>query len=187
MKFIKRHTKGIELIVEIVFLIALFIFGFFLDYKLAASFSWQFYLFMAVLALILLLPVYLESRRKQELWLFLGFNISLLALKFLTFSPVKPFTKFHLDIKDGMTIQEVQSLFNQHFPKEGRFRQPEWQLNDETIADTENHKLNGRKFIATPNQNLNYILDLTDARYNAEVITVYFKDGKVVGTNYLPD
>lgn len=187
MKFTQRRTKRIELIVEVFFLIGLFIFGFFLDYISAASLLWQFYLFMAVSALILLLPVYLISRRKQELWLFLGFNISLLALQFLVFNPVKPFTKFYLDIKNGMTIQEVQSLFNQRFPKGGRFRQPEWALRDETIADAENHQLNGTKFIATPNQNLHYILDLTDGRYNAEMLTVYFKDGQVVGTKYSPD
>lgn len=187
MIYIKRHWKRIELIVEVVFLIALFGFGFFLDYAFAASLFWRLYLFMAFLALILLLPIYLESRRKRELWLFLGFNISLLALHFLTLAPNKTFTRFYLDIKNGMTIQEVQSLFNQRFPKGGRFRQPEWTLSDETIDDARRHKLNGMKFIATPNQNLNYALDRTDGRYDAEIITVYFKDGKVVGTNYSPD
>jgi hypothetical protein len=184
---IKRHRQRIEFIVEVVFLIALFIFGLFLDYFAAVSLFWQFYLIMAVLALILLLPVYLISRRKQELWLFVGFTISLLALQFSTIAPNKTFTRFYLDIKNGMTIQEVQSLFDQRFPKGGRFRQPEWSLKDETIADAENHKLNGMKFIATPNQNLHYILDPNDSRYNAEFMTVYFKDGKVVGTRYLPD
>ncbi|MBW4508270.1 MAG: hypothetical protein KME64_17400 [Scytonematopsis contorta HA4267-MV1] len=187
MRYIKRRWTQIELIVEAVFLIALFGFGFFLDYVFAASLSWQFYLFMAFLALILLLPVYLESRRKRELWLFLGLNISLFALQFLPLTPVKPFKKFYFDVKNGMTIQEVQSLFKQHFPKGGRFRQPEWALRDETLANAENHKLNEMEFIATPNQNLHYILDLTDGRYNSEILIVYFKDGKVVGSEYWPD
>ncbi|MEA5569956.1 hypothetical protein [Calothrix sp. UHCC 0171] len=187
MKYIQRHSKAIELIVEVVFLVALFLLGLFLDYKFATSLFWKFYLFMAVLALILLLPVYVQYRRKQELWLFFGFNISLLALHFLALTPVKPFTKFYLDIKNGMTIQEVQGLFNQRFPKGGRFRQPEWTLRNEDANDAENHRLNRRQFLATPDQNLHYILDLTDGRYNAEMVTVYFKDGKVVGTNYSPD
>ncbi|BAZ41299.1 hypothetical protein NIES4101_72630 [Calothrix sp. NIES-4101] len=187
MKYIQRHSKAIELIVEVVFLVALFLLGFFLDYELAASLTWQFYLFMAVLALILLLPVYVQYRRKQELWLFFGFNISLLALHFLTLTPVKPFTKFYLDIKNGMTIEEVQGLFNKRFPKGGRFRQPEWRLRNEDANDAELHRLNRKKFLATPDQNLHYILDLTNGDYDAEWVTVYFKDGKVVGTNYSPD
>ncbi|BAY11496.1 hypothetical protein [Calothrix sp. NIES-2098] len=187
MKYIKRHAKGIELFVEVAFLIALFIFGLFLDYKLAASLFWQFYLLMAVLALILLLPVYLQSRRQQQLWLFLGFNISLLVLHFLTLTPVKPFTKFYLDIKNGMTIPEVQSLFNQRFPKGGKFRQPEWELRYGHNSVLENRDPAEKGFVAIPDQNLHYILDLSDGRYNAEWVTVYFKDGKVVGTEYSPD
>lgn len=187
MKYIKRHVKGIGLIFEVVFLIALFLLGLFLDYELAASLFWQFYLLMAVLALILLLPVYLQSRHKQELWLFLGFNISLLALHFLTLTPVKPFTKFYLDIKNSMTIQEVQDLFNQRFPKEGRFPQPEWELHYGHNGVLENRDPEEKGFVAIPDQNLNYILDPSDGRYNAEVVTVYFNDGKVVGAKYLPD
>lgn len=187
MKYIKRHVKGITLIVEVVFLIALFLLGLFLEYELAASLFWQFYLLMAVLALILLLPVYLQFRRKQELWLFLGFNISLLALHFLTLTPVKTFTKFYLDIKNGMTIQEVQSLFDQRFPKGGRFRQPEWELHYGHNGVLENRDPEEKGFAAIPDQNLNYILDPKDGRYDAEIMSVYFKDGKVVGTKYLPD
>lgn len=187
MKYIKRHTNKIELIVEVIFLVALFLLGFWLDYEYAASLFWQYYLFMAVLALILLLPVYLQSRRKQELWLFIGFNLSLFALYFVTLTPVKPFIQFYLDIKHGMTIQEVQSRFNQRFPKDGRFAQPEWQLNYGHQGVLENSDPKEKGFLAVPDQNLNFILDPNDGRYNAEVVTVYFKDGKVVGMEYLPD
>jgi hypothetical protein len=192
MKYIKRRFKGIELIIEVVFLIALFLLGLFLDYKLAVSLFWQFYLLMAVLALILLLPAYLQfrrkqSRRKQELWLFLGFNISLLALRFLNLTPVKPFTKFYLDIKNSMTIQEVQGLFNQRFPKGGRFRQPEWYLFDRDDGVFENLDPEEKGFVDIPDLNLHYILDPSDGRYNAEFLSVYLKDGKVVGTEYSPD
>ena len=187
MKYIKRHANKIELIVEVIFLVVLFLLGFFLDYKYAASLYWKYYLFMAVLALILLLPVYLQSRRKQELWLFIGFNLSLLALYFVTLSPVKPFTQFYLDITHGMTIQEVQSRLNQRFPKGGRFPQPESQLLDEHQGVLENINPKEKGFLAVPNQCLNYILDLNDGRYNAEVVNVYFKNGEVVGMEYLPD
>lgn len=188
MKYIKRHVKRIELIVEVLFLIVLFLLGLFLESEFAASLFWQFYLFMGVLALILLLPIYLQSRRKQELWLFIGFNISLVTLHFLTLNPVKPFTQFYLDAKNGMTIQEVQSVFNQRFPKGGRFSQPEWELNDEHNEGVwENRDPKEQGFVAIPDQNLNYILDPNNGDYNAEIVTVYFKDGKVVGAKYLPD
>ncbi|WP_427160748.1 hypothetical protein ACQFX9_03645 [Aliinostoc sp. HNIBRCY26] len=187
MKYIKRHADKIELIVEVIFLVVLFLLGFFLDYKYAASLSWKYYLFMTFLALILLLPVYLKSQRKQELWLFIGFNLSLFALYFITLSPVKPFTQFYLDIKHGMTIQEVQTRFNQRFPKDGRFPQPESQLLDESHGVLENIDPKAKGFLALPDQLLNYILDPNDGRYNAELVNVYFKDGKVVGMEYLPD
>ncbi|ALF55601.1 hypothetical protein ACX27_26585 [Nostoc piscinale CENA21] len=181
MKYIKRHIKKIELIVEVVFLVALFLLGFFLDYKYAASLFWQYYLFMAVLALILLLPVYLQSRRKQELWLFIGFNLSIFALYFVTLSPVKPFMQFYSDIKHGMTIPEVQSRFNQRFPKGGRFPQPLGEFiggNEDVLEKTDP---------VVYDQHLNYILDPNDGRYNAEVVNVYFKDGKVLEVKYSGD
>jgi hypothetical protein len=178
MKYIKRNVKRIELFVEIVFLIALFLLGLFFDYRYAVSLFWQFYLFMAVLALFLLLPIYLESRRKRELWLFLGFNISVLALHFLPLTPAKPFAKFYLDIKNGMTVQEVQGLFNQNFPKGGIFRQPEWSIININYPISD--RLNGKSFVDQADRNLHYILDPTDDRYRGEFVTVYFKDGKVV-------
>jgi hypothetical protein len=187
MKYIKRHANKIELIVEVFFLVVLFLLGFLLDYQLATSLAWQYYLFMDVLALILLLPVYLQSRRKQELWLFIGFNLSLFALYFVTLTPVKPFTQFYFDIKHGMTIQEVQSRLNQRFPKGGRFPQPQGELNygHQGVLQYSDPKEKG--FLAVPDQNLHYILDLNDGRYDAEWVTVYFKDGKVVGVTYSPD
>ncbi|QXE23540.1 hypothetical protein B6N60_02230 [Richelia sinica FACHB-800] len=101
----------------------------------------------------------------------------------MTLSPVKPFTKFYLDIKNGMKIEEVQGLFNYHFPKEGRFRQPEWSLNEMR----ENLNSDQKGVVIISDQNLNYILDPTDGRYNAEILIVYFQNGKVVETKYLPD
>jgi hypothetical protein len=183
MKYIKRHIRKIELFFEVIFLGYLFLVGLFLEYDLAVSLLWQFYLVMAGFSLILLLPVYLQYRRKQELWLFLGFNISLLALYFVTLSPVKPFTKFYLDVKNGMKVEEVQGLFKEHFPQDGKFRQPEWSLND----SLENIDSEQKGFVTVSDQHLNYILDPNDGRYNAEILIVYFQDGKVVKTKYLPD
>ncbi|MBD2486610.1 hypothetical protein [Aulosira sp. FACHB-615] len=181
MKYINRHANKIELIVEVFFLVILFLLGYWLDYKYAASLFWQYYVFMDVLALILLLPVYLPSRRKQELWLFIGFNLSLFALYFVALSPVKPFTQFYLDIKHGMTIPEVQSRLNQRFPKGGRFYQPQGDFmggNDDVWENIGP---------VVYNQHLNYILDPNNGDYNAEVVNIYFKNGKVVKVEYSGD
>ncbi|OCQ92636.1 hypothetical protein BCD64_07725 [Nostoc sp. MBR 210] len=181
MKYINRHANNTELIVEVIFLLVLFLLGYFLDYEYAASLFWQYYIFMAVLALILLLPVYLQYRRKQELWLFIGFNLSIFALYFVTLSPVKPFMQFYSDIKHGMTIPEVQSRFNQRFPKGGRFPQPLGEFMGENGDALE--KIDP----VVHDQHLNYILDPNNARYNAEVVNVYFKDGKVIEAKYSGD
>ncbi|MBD2497348.1 hypothetical protein [Nostoc sp. FACHB-280] len=181
MKYIKRHANKIELIVEMIFLLVLFLLGCWLEYEYAASLFWQYYIFMAVLALILLLPVYLPSRRKQELWLFIGFNLSLLALHFVALSPVKPFMQFHSDIKHGMTIPEVQSRLNQRFPKGGRFYQPQGDF----MGANEDVRENIGSFVY--DQHLNYILDPNNGDYDAEVVNIYFKNGKVVKAEYSGD
>lgn len=180
MKYIKRD---IVLILEAIFLIALFVYAVFLDEAFAISLFWQFYLVIAFFALLLVLPGFLSSQRKQALWLFLSFNFGLFGLHFLTLNPVKPFTQFYLDINNGMTIQEVERLFSQRFPKGGRFRQPIVEFHHESPVTSDDND----RFLATPNQWQNYILDPTDGRYNSEILIVYFKDGKVVGTEYLPD
>ncbi|MCF4966799.1 hypothetical protein [Nostoc sp. CMAA1605] len=187
MKYIKRHANKIELIAEVFFLLVLFLLGCFLDHEYAVSLVWQYYLFMAVLALIVILPVYVKSRRKQELWLFIGFNLSLLALYFVTLSPVKPFRQFYFDIKHGMTIPEVQSRLNQRFHEGVRFPQPQGTFiyGYEDVLGKIDPKEKG--FLAVPDQILNYVLDPNDGRYNAEVVNVYLKDGKVVGMEYSGD
>lgn len=120
MKNIKRHAL---LIVEAVFLLVLFAFALILDSAFAFSLSWQFYLAMAFCALLVTLPSFLSPQRRQTWWIFFAFNASLCALHFVVLSPVKPFMQFQRDISNGMTIQQVQRLFVQRFPANGRFRQ----------------------------------------------------------------
>ncbi len=171
------------LIVEAIFLSALFLFALVLDGASAVSLSWQFYLAMGFSALLLTLPSFLSSQRKQTLWLFLSFSFGLFTLHFLPVSPVKPFMRFHRDIGNGMATQEVQYLFSQHFPKDGRFRQPRLSLGVGIPFDARY----GADVTDTPTQSFHYILDPTDGRFNSETLTVYFKNGRVVGTEYLSD
>lgn len=179
---IKRRFKIIEVFIEIFLLIPLFLFGILIDYMFAASLYWQFHLVMAALALISLLPIYLGHRRRRGLVLFLAFNISLLILHFAPLNAIKPLTKIYLKIEHGMTIQEVQSLFNQHFPKGGITPQPKlevWDLKGETEPTIIEYQRNGKSFAAKADKNLHYsILDGKDT------LTIYFKDGKVIDHYY---
>jgi hypothetical protein len=138
---------------------------------------------MVCLSLFATLRGFSSPQRKLTLWLFLSFNFGLLLLHFLVLSPVKPFMQFQRDITNGMTVQQVQRLCIQRFPKGGRFRQPEWSLG--YASSLNDH---GKQYlVGTPDQSLHYILDPTDGRYDAESLSVYFRDGKAVGTTYLGD
>jgi hypothetical protein len=163
INYIKRQALWS---LEIIVLIAVFLFSVLLELDLAVSLFWQFYLAMAVLSFILILPGFLSPLRQRVLWLFLIFNAALLCLHFLVLNPVKPFTQFQQAITQGMTSGDVQHLLVQYFPENGQFRRPEWS-GDQTFRS--------------------YRLDPTDGAYDAEIIVVYFENDRVVSTKYLPD
>lgn len=185
MQYIKRHWSLHRLLtVEAMGLLALFGFALVLELQLAVSLFWQFNLLMVALALLVTLPSYLAGQRIKALWLFLGFNVALLVLYLLVLNPIKPFTQVYQDIANGMTREQVQERFNQRFPAGGRFRQPQPYLFHVSPATMQENK----PYLAgNPNQAISYQLDPTDGEYDAEVLVVYFKDGKVVGTQYLTD
>jgi hypothetical protein len=99
-------------------------------------------------------------------------------------TPRKPFMRFYHNITIGMQVDQVQSLFNQHFPPDGKFRQPTWGFGDGSPVTPND---NDPHLADRPNQSLHYTLDPNDGRFNSEWLVVYFKDGQVVGAEYLPD
>lgn len=169
---------------EFLLLSSIFAFISLLDSAYAVSLSWVFCFGVASLALFLILPGYLLWQRKKALWLFAIFGLSLVVLHFIALTPVKPFTKFHNDVTNGMTGSEVQLLLTQHFPQSGKFRRPVPRF---TPVSSFLRTNDGPRLSDTPNQTLQYTLDPSDGRYNAECVMIYLKDDRVVGTQYLGD
>lgn len=168
MKFTTTNPtqSRIFLILQAIFIAIWFAFVIFLDLAFAISIFWQFNLFAIFLAFVLISPSLSSSQWKYGLSIFTLFNIGLLVLYFVALTPVKPFMRFERSIDAGMSKNEVQRLFIQSFPKDGRFRQPEWGGDDSY---------------------LHYTLDPTDGRYNAEWVRAHFKNGGVVKTEYFGD
>ncbi len=180
----ERWKKHLLLLIEATTLLLLFLFALVLDNGFAFTLSWHFYAIMLAFSLFCILPGLFSPQRRQIIWLFLGFHFCLFTLHFLSLSPVKPFTQFQQGLTNGMTVQQVQSSMNRHFPKGGKFRRPTQRFTDGapvTPDEDEPH------LAATPNRAIHYTLDPTDGRYNAEWVIVYLKDGHVVGSEYLGD
>jgi hypothetical protein len=162
MKTIKQTAL---LTIEAIYLMALFACALFLDSEHAVSLSWQYYLIMPFLGLLIALPSLLSPQRKTAALLFLSFNLALLVLPFTTFKVSKSFIQFHRQIKTGMTTNEVQHLFNARFPANGKFPRPVWRWEDKSM--------------------LQYMMDPTHARVDS--VFVYFQDGRVIKTEYMFD
>ena len=177
-----RHSK-IPL-AELALLMALLLFALILDQVFAVSLLWQFNLAALFLILLITLPRFLLTQRKETLWLLLIFAGFLLSLRFVDLTPRKPFLRFYHNITIGMQVDQLQLLFKQHFPPDGKFRQPVWDFGDGSPVTPYD---NEPQLADKPNQSLHYTLDPDDGRFNSEWLVVYFKDGQVVGTEYLPD
>ena len=171
-------------IVEFVLLVGLLLFALTLDRIFAVSMFWQFNLIAVSLILLITLPRFLLTRHKETLWLFLIVAVLLFTLRFIDLTPRKPFLRFYQDITIGMHADQIQLLLNQHFPPDGKFRQPAWGIGDGSPVTPYDNKPN---LTDTPDQSLHYTLDPHDGRFDSEWLVVYLKDGQVVGTEYLPD
>jgi len=92
----------------------------------------------------------------------------ILVLHAVDFTPVKPFTRFYAAIETGMPEPQVLELLDKHFPEDGRFKTPVFRRSEQ-------------------NDRLGSVLDPQDGRYNAEMITIGLRDGRVVRKEYFPD
>ncbi|MEM7146800.1 MAG: hypothetical protein AAF591_16830 [Verrucomicrobiota bacterium] len=95
------------------------------------------------------------------------FLMFLVVLPFVELSPVKPYKKFFLSVRPGMSQEEILEELVDRFPEGGRYTQPTW-------ANVEDGTLR-------------FWLDLTDGRYNAEIIRVTFWEGRSIATMYMGD
>jgi hypothetical protein len=87
-------------------------------------------------------------------------------LPFFFFMPVKPFRQFYWSIHNGMTPQQVRQELDRRFAPNARFPRPVEGASDRLLS---------------------FQLDPNNRYYNAEIIYVNMRDGKVTSKEYLPD
>lgn len=113
------------------------------------------------------MPAWLIWRSKYLIVVFLLYVLSLVGLRFVDFSPVKPALRAVAEIQPGMTESEVRTVVDRHFPEQGRFPKPSGgQLLEGWMC---------------------FQLDLDDGRYNAAVIAIRFDNGVCQRAEFHPD
>ena len=137
------------------------------DVAYALSESWLFTLVLLMIGAGVLGPIALFDRSVIFKILLSGVVIGVLVLHFVDLSPVKPYKRFFGGIREGMTRSEIEAGLHHEFPDGGRFRVPIERSGD-------------------PNH-VSFVLDPTDGSYNAEIVDVTLRDGKVVSKVYMPD
>lgn len=138
-----------------------------LDCAFALSESWVICLFLILLTCALATPSFLRKRSKMILIGCVVLGASICALHFVALSPVKPFRRFFTSINDGMTRSEILAELHRNFPDGGRFSRPV------SSSDKPDH--------------MAFILDPLNWAYNAEIVSLTLKDGKLVAKNYYGD
>lgn len=134
-----------------------------LDAACALSTAPGFYLF----AIVPILPALLAWRERVLQFSVVAYVAVLIALPFLTLSPVKPFRSFYSLVENGMTETEVSAILAEQFPVAGNFPRP----------------VQSR----TNDGDLWFRLDPNDGAYNAELVVVKMQNGRAVSKEYLPD
>jgi hypothetical protein len=137
------------------------------DVAYAMSESWLFTLVLLMIGAGVLGPIALFDRSMISKILLSGVVLGVLVLHFVDLSPVKPYKRFFRSIREGMTRSEIEAGLHHEFPEGGRFCIPVKR------SDDTNH--------------LSFTLDPTDGSYNAEIVSVELRGGKVVRKDYWPD
>jgi hypothetical protein len=91
----------------------------------------------------------------------------ILALPFLELSPVKPAVRAVHEIQPGMSEAQVRAILDRHFPEQGHFKRP-------AIG-------------SLTNDAISFVLDRSDGRYNAAIVSIKFSKGKCVSAEFLAD
>jgi len=124
-------------------------------------------LVVAIAILIGALP-FAISRRRRYFLVPLVIAIELFLLNAIDFSPVKPAKRVVAAIQPGMTESQVRSIVDAEFPLGGRFQRP-------GIGSIRN------------DGTLSFVLDHNDERYDAAIVEVTFRGGRVTRSRFMPD
>jgi len=137
------------------------------DYLTAATLILTFKAIIALLAASFVIVMWRLTGKKIQLIYLAVFFFCLVVLRGYQASPVKPFRQFYLDLQPGLTQPEIGARLQSHFPQGGKYKQPSTALVGDNLMVV--------------------ILDPNDGRYDAEVVHIVFRDGRLKSAAYYPD
>ena len=138
------------------------------DYLAAVTLQWKFMTGTVLLLLVItILNWQVSGKKAANLFLVPLSLLTLVAIRATEMSPVKPFKAFHRTLKPGLDKSEVPILLQTYFPSGGAYKRPFLEYIDENSVVI--------------------VLDPSDAGYDAEVINISLKDGRINSTAYYPD
>jgi hypothetical protein len=124
---------------------------------------------LALLSGLIILSPGLFRRYHRKLYMVLvGLYVAALVIGWnVDWSPTKPFYRFYNEIRNGMTVAEVQQRLDQSFPPNGPYPKPLTEAGKPSNGQTTQY------FRLEPR--------------SAEIIRVEFEQGRVIKAEYLPD
>jgi len=138
-----------------------------LDDWIAASCYWLVDFIYILIGLIFGAFAYTEGKHRAFLVVPAIYLIFVIALPFLSLSPVKPAVRSVREIHSGMNESQVRAVLDRNFPERGRFKRPE--------------------IGALTNDAISFVLDRNDGRYDAAVVQIKFSAGKCISAEFLAD
>ena len=111
--------------------------------------------------------VFLNSRHWAVLILPVLYVLFIFILPFLNLNAVKPTCRALKEITPGMNEQQVRSVFNKNFPKDGPFKMPNMgSINESRML---------------------FVVDPNDGCCDAAVVQINFVNGKCASTEFMAD
>ena len=125
------------------------------------------YLFFIAGPLLLAVDLWFITKRKWLRICFILVLVPLIVLPFVDVSPRKPFMRFYDSLQEGMSEAKIDELLAKNFPDSGRFNRP--------VA------------YGYGSDHIQFTLDPNDGRYNAELILLYMRNGRLGAKEYSGD
>ena len=137
------------------------------DYFGAVTLHWRFMVFAAFLGILIVILDWVKTKKKNYRIYIPVFFLSLLVLRAIEISPVKPFKLFYLSLHSGLTQSDPPNRLQVYFPEGGKYKRP--------------------STIVSEDGSMVVVLDPDDNRYNSEIIHISFQNGRIKSTAYYPD
>src|SRR4030042_4905189 len=125
------------------------------------------YLFVIAGPFVLAVDLWFIIKRKWLRICLLLVLVPLIVLPFVDISLRKPFMRFYDSLQVGMSETQIGKLLAENFPDGGKYKHP--------------------VTYGYGSDNIQFILDPNDGRYNAESIILLMRNGKLTAKTYSAD